>query len=274
MSKKTVLVTGASSGMGRETAIKLRQKGYKVYAVARRFEKLEELELYGCIPIKMDITINEEVEGVIDRIKRENGGVDILVNAAGYAVQGSVEETSLEDAKQQFDVNLFGLARLTQLVLPYMRETRRGKIINITSIAGKVYGPLSAWYIASKHALEGWSDSLRVEVKAFGIDVVIVEPGAINTELISVYIDPMVKRSGDGAYKDMTKSLAKWSRERASNPKQSSPPSVIANVILKAIQAKRPKIRYAAGKTARTMLLSRKLLNDRIFDWLIIRFIG
>ena len=179
MTNTTVLITGASSGIGKETAKQLLTKGYTVYAAARRLEKMDDLKEIGCIPLKMDITKEDDIRAVVERICEERGGVDILINNAGFGTQGSIEETSLDDARYQFDVNLFGLARLTQLVLPYMRENRFGKIINISSVGGKIYVPLGGWYHATKHALEGWSDCLRTEVQRFGIDVVIVEPGAI-----------------------------------------------------------------------------------------------
>ena len=177
MTKETVLVTGASSGIGKATAKTLIGEGHTVYGVARRLEKMDDLKELGGIPLKMDITEEDEVVAVVEQIEREQGGVDILINNAGCALYGSVEETTMDDAHYQFDVCLFGLARLTQLVLPYMRQKKAGKIVNVTSASGKIYAPLGAWYTAAKHALEGWSDNLRFEVKQFNIDVIIVEPG-------------------------------------------------------------------------------------------------
>ena len=209
MTSKTVLITGASAGIGKETAKQLVEKGYVVYTAARRVENMEDLKDLGCVPLKMDITREEDIVAVVERIREEQGGVDILINNAGFGTQGSVEETTLDDARYQFDVNLFGLARLTQLVLPYMRENRFGKIVNISSVGGKIYVPLGGWYHATKHALEGWSDCLRTEVQQFGIDVVIIEPGAIGTEFNDVFVGPMLERSGDGPYKDLAHGLAK-----------------------------------------------------------------
>lgn len=269
MTNKTVLITGASSGIGKETAKQLVARGYTVYAAARRLEKMRDLEELGCVPLEMDITKEEDIKAVVGRIGEERGGVDILINNAGFGTQGSIEETSLDDARYQFDVNLFGLARLTQLVLPGMREKRFGKIINISSVGGKIYVPLGGWYHATKHALEGWSDCLRTEVRQFGIDVVIVEPGAIGTEFNDVFVGPMLERSGEGPYRKMAHGLASYAREMGERPNGSSPPSVIANTIVKALSARRPRTRYVAGKLAKPILFARRWTSDRMFDRLV-----
>lgn len=269
MNSKTVLITGASSGIGKETAKHLVAEGYTVYAAARRLEKMDDLKELGCVPLKMDITNDDDIASVVDRIRAEAGGVDILINNAGFGTQGSIEETTLEDARYQFDVNLFGLARLTQLVLPAMRENRFGKIVNISSIGGKIYMPLGGWYHATKHALEGWSDCLRTEVAEFGIDVVIVEPGAIGTEFNDVFVGPMLERSGNGPYRKLANGLAKSAREMEQRADGSSPPSVIADTIVKALAANRPRTRYATGKYATSLLLARRWVSDRTFDRLI-----
>ena len=271
--KEIILVTGASSGMGRETAIKLAKEGYIVYAAARRLDKLNELKEYGCIPIQMDIAKEQEIEDAVNKINKEQGGIDVLFNNAGIAVQGSLEETDIDDAKKQFEVNVFGLARLTQLAIPYMRNKGAGKIINTSSIAGKVHGPISSWYVASKHAVEGLSSSLRVELQPFGIQVVLIRPGAISSELISTYVDGMVKRSGNGPYAEMTKTLVGWSKSRDNNPKYSSPPSVIADTVYKIIKSKKPKTSYEVGKTSKQMIWSRKLLSDRVLDKMMLNFL-
>jgi NADP-dependent 3-hydroxy acid dehydrogenase YdfG len=165
--KEIILVTGPSGGMGRETPIKLAKEGYIIYAAARRVDRLNKLKEYGCIPIQMDIAKEQEIEDAVRKIYKEHGGVDVLFNNAGIAVQGSLEQTDIADAKKQFEVNFFGLARLTQLVIPCRRNKGAGKIINTSSIAGKVHGPLSSWYVATKHAVEGLSNSLREELQPF-----------------------------------------------------------------------------------------------------------
>jgi len=267
--KNTILITGASSGMGKETALQLIKEGHIVYGAARRVESMKELVDNGGHAIKMDVTNEETIKQGVEQLIQEQGKIDILINNAGYAIYGAVEDTSIEDARRQFEVNIFGLARLTQLVLPHMREQKSGKIINISSMGGKIYTPLGAWYHATKHALEGWSDALRIEVKQFNIDVVIVEPGAIATEFGDVMLEPMLSRSGEGPYSHIAHSMANATRSSYEKKGASSPPSVIANVISKAINAKKPKTRYVAGKMAKPLMFMRKLLSDRMFDRII-----
>ncbi|MCV6639301.1 oxidoreductase [Candidatus Albibeggiatoa sp. nov. NOAA] len=262
-SNQVALVTGASAGMGKDFAKALLSEGLTVYTVARRIDKMADLEKLGAIPLKMDITQENEVKAVIETIAQQHGGVDILVNNAGFGMYGAMEDTTIDDARYQFEVNMFGLARLTQLVLPYMREKRAGKIINITSIGGKIYSPLGSWYHATKHALEGWSDCLRVELKQFDIDVVIIEPGGIRTEFSDVLLQPLLDRSGSGVYSQMTHQLANKLKELNS---QLSKPEVITRLVLKAVRAKKPKTRYAAGKFATSLLFMRKWFSDRMFD--------
>jgi len=274
MSKKTVFITGASSGIGKETAKTLIGQGYIVYTAARRSEKMEDIKQLGGIPLKMDITKDEDLVAVVERIKKNHGGVDILINNAGFATYGAVEDTTIDDARYQFEVNLFGLARLTQLVLPYMREKQAGKIVNISSAGGKIYTPLGAWYIATKHALEGWSDCLRLETKPFNIDVIIIEPGFISTEFDDVYAGPMLQRSNKGAYSTIANTIAKFSHDLHAKPNGSSPPSVIANTISQAIKARRPQTRYIAGKLAKPMMFVRQWFGDRFFDWLMGRMLS
>ena len=255
--------------MGKETALQLIKEGHIVYGAARRVESMKELVDNGGHAIKMDVTNEETIKQGVEQLIQEQGEIDILINNAGYAIYGAVEDTSIEDARRQFEVNIFGLARLTQLVLPHMREQKSGKIINISSMGGKIYTPLGAWYHATKHALEGWSDALRIEVKQFNIDVVIVEPGAIATEFGDVMLEPMLSRSGEGPYSHIAHSMANATRSSYEKKGASSPPSVIANVISKAINAKKPKTRYVAGKMAKPLMFMRKRLSDRMFDRII-----
>jgi short-subunit dehydrogenase len=175
----------------------------------------------------------------------------------------------MEDARKQFDVNVFGLARLTQLVLPHMRSNKSGTIINISSMGGKIYTPLGAWYHATKHALEGWSDCLRLETRPFGINVVIVEPGLIATEFGEVLHQPLLERSKGGVYEDLASKIIKSTEASYSRPNGSSPASVISRVISRAIHSKKPRTRYVAGKMAKPVMMMRRLLSDRAFDKLI-----
>jgi short-subunit dehydrogenase len=269
MTKETILVTGASSGIGKATAKTLIGEGYTVYGAARRLEKMDDLKKLGGFPLKMDITKEDEVVAVVEQIGRSHAGVDVLINNAGCALYGAVEETTMEDARYQFEVNFFGLAHLTQLVLPYMRQKRAGKIVNITSAAGKCATLLGAWYTASKHALEGWSDSLRCEVKQFNIDVIIIEPGVIDTEIYDLFVEPMLKRSGQGPYNSLANGMAEYFRNSRKNPNASAPPSVIANTISEAIQVGRPRTRYAVGPMAKPLIFIRKWFGDRVYDWVL-----
>ena len=268
-SRKTVaLVTGASSGMGKEIAKQLIADGLIVYGAARRIAKMQDLEVLGAIPLKMDITKEEDIQAAIAQIQQYHGGVDVLVNNAGYGSYGAMEDTAIADARYQFEVNLFGLARLTQLVLPHMREQRRGKIINISSMGGKIYTLLGSWYHASKHALEGWSDCLRLELAPFNIDVIIIEPGIIETSFGDVLIEPMMQRSGNSAYSELANSLKKATLDSYKSG-GGSKPSLIARVVSQAIKSRKPKTRYVAGKLAKPLIFLRKWLGDRLFDKII-----
>lgn len=267
MGRKVILITGASAGIGKETSKKLLSEGHIVYAAARRIEQMQDLKKLGAITVPMDISKEEDIRACVDKIIKEQGRIDVLFNNAGFALYGSVEEVSLDDARYQFEVNMFGLARITQLVLPYMRKQQSGKIISTSSVAGKIHSPLGAWYHASKHALEGWSDCLRVEVKSFGIDVVVIEPGSIDTEFAQVSGAPMLKNSGDGPYKNLAIAVAKM--HQTSYTGAASPPAVIANAVIQAIKVKKPKTRYAVGKMAKPSVLMRRLLGDKTMDRII-----
>ena len=262
---QVVLITGASSGIGKETALQLIGEGHIVYGAARRLNKMEDIINAGGHAIEMDITDEAQTSAAVGQIMKEQGKIDVLVNNAGYAIYGSVEETTIEDAKRQFEVNIFGLARLTKLIIPQMRERKSGKIINMSSMGGKIYTPLGAWYHATKHALEGWSDCLRLELKQFNIDVVVIEPGAIKTEFGDVMLNPMIERSGKGPYSNIVHSLANAAKESYEKGDASSP-KVISDLVSKAINSRKPKTRYVAGKYAKPMLFIRKYLGDRAFD--------
>lgn len=265
-SRRTVaIVTGASSGMGKAFAAALLAEGLTVYAVARRMEPMSELARAGAHVMAMDISRDEDVQAVTERVSRDHGGVDVLVNNAGFGLYGAMEDIPIEDARYQFEVNLFGMARMARAVLPYMRQQGAGKIINISSMGGKMYTPLGSWYHASKHAIEGWSDCLRLELRPFGIDVVIIEPGVIDTGFADVLIEPLLERSGGGPYAEMAQAVAEateasYARGQASNPQ------VIVDLLLKAVRAVHPRTRYVGGKFARPLMFIRKWAGDRIFD--------
>ena len=264
--QKVILITGASSGIGKETALQLIKEGHMVYGAARRIDQMKDLEQAGGCALKLDITKEDEITEVVKKIIDEQQRIDVLINNAGFGLYGAVEDISIDQARYQFEVNIFGLARITQEVLPHMRKQNSGKIINISSMGGKMYTPLGAWYHATKHALEGWSDCLRIELKQFNINVVIIEPGAIETEFGNVMYEPMLKNSGQGPYAKIAKTMAQATKEIYEKKGAASPASVISNTISKAISSKRPKTRYVAGKMAKTYMFIRKYLGDRVFD--------
>ena len=273
MPEETVLITGASSGIGKATAKKLLADGYSVYAAARRVEQMRDLEESGAIVLKMDVTKEDDIVAGVERINAEQRGTDILINNAGFGLYGAMEDIPLDEARYQFEVNLFGAARLTQLVLPHMRDRRAGKIVNVSSMGGKIYTPLGSWYHATKFALEGWSDCLRFELKDFGIDVIVIEPGAIRTEFGDVAFGPALEHSRSTAYSGFVDKMLEMRDRIEGNNSLGSPPSVIADTIAKAITVNRPKTRYVAGQYARPLLLLRSLLSDRMFDRVIARML-
>src|SRR5574344_1307619 len=179
MEKKIIIITGASSGIGYQTAELLAKQGHKVYGAARRVEKIEPLRNLGVIPLKMDITQEDSIDEAVKIVINEEGRIDVLVNNAGYGSYGAIEDVNIDEVRKQFDVNLFGLASLTRKVLPYMRDQKNGLVVNISSMGGRVTTYFGAWYHATKYALEAFSDALRMEVRDFGINVTIIEPGGI-----------------------------------------------------------------------------------------------
>ena len=268
MDKKVVLITGASSGIGRAAAEHLAEKGHTVYAAARRLDKMEPLMALGIKTLKMDVTKHDEAVAAINQVIEEAGRIDVLFNNAGFGLYGPVERVPLDEARYQFEVNIFGLADVTQLVVPHMRRQKSGTIINTSSMGGKIYTPLGAWYHATKHALEGWSDCLRLELKQFGIDVVIIEPGIIKTEFSDVVGGRAEKYSEDEVYGQLVKTVAAATEELYGGG-QNSGPEVIAEAIEKAISAKRPKPRYVKGRLAKPFIALRGLVSDRLFDKIV-----
>ncbi|UFZ08213.1 SDR family NAD(P)-dependent oxidoreductase [Bradyrhizobium ontarionense] len=266
--KQVALVTGASSGMGKVIAERLIKDGMTVIVAARRLEQMNGLKDQGAYPIELDVSDEASRLAAVTAVTESFGGVDLLINNAGFGLYGSVEDVPLADARYQFEVNVFGAAALIQLLVPYMRQKRAGKIINITSMGGKIYTPLGAWYHASKHALEGLSDSLRLELQQFGIDVVVVEPGIIQTNFGNVVEGPMMKFSGKTAYGPLAAKVAKATANSYREGGGSSP-QVIADVVSKAVAARKPKTRYSAGRYAKLMMGIRKWLGDRAFDRLV-----
>ncbi|MCS7934122.1 oxidoreductase [Pseudomonas aeruginosa] len=273
MTIKVALVTGASSGIGEATALKLKTLGYTVYAAARRVDRMRSLANSGIHVLSMDVTNDASMQAGLNEIITKSARIDVLVNNAGYGSYGAVEDVPLDEARAQFDVNVFGAVRLTQLTLPHMRAQRSGSVINITSMGGKIHTPLGAWYHGTKFALEAISDCLRLEVQPFGIDVVVIEPGGIKTEWAGIAADKLRQFSGEGAYSGQAIAMSEWMIGEASR-KQMSPPELIANTIGKAVSARRPKTRYAVGFGAKPLIFLRRLLSDRSFDSLMRKAAG
>ena len=270
---KVALVTGASSGIGEATARQLAAAGFTVYAAARRTERMQQLTEAGIRPIAMDVTDDASMQTGVKTILNERGRIDVLVNNAGYGSYGALEDVPMDEARAQMEVNVFGAARLTQLVLPHMRGQRSGTIVNVTSMGGKIYTPLGAWYHATKFALEAISDCLRMEVKPFGINVVVVEPGGIRTEWPGIAAEKVRAVSSTGPYAPQGNAVAQ-SLVSESTQRRSSPPELIAKTIVKAVTTRRPKTRYAVGYGAKPIIFMHDVLPDRAFDAFIRRATG
>lgn len=262
-----VLITGASSGIGKAAAKMLLAGGYKVYAGARRVENLKELEYLGARIMPLDVTDENSLKSFVNAVLESEGRLDILINNAGYGAHGAIEDVPMSEARRQFDVNLFGLARLTQMALPVMRKQGSGKIVNISSIAGRITMPLAGWYHATKYALEAYSDALRAEVSGFGIKVILIEPGAIKTEWDTVALANLSKYSGAGPYAELAGRLT--NKFRAGYRSGAPGPEVVAETILKALRSSRPAARYAVPFQAGLILLLKRLLPDRLLDFAI-----
>lgn len=263
-----ILITGASSGIGYQTAKLLSENGHKVYGAARRLDKLETLKSMGVVPMYLDITNEDSSVELVKQIIKIEGRIDVLINNAGYGSYGAIEDVSLEEAQRQFDVNLFGVARLTKLVLPYMRKQSSGKIINTSSMGGRVTTYFGAWYHATKYALEAFSDALRMEVKEFGIDVSIIEPGGIKTDWGFIAAEHLANSSKGGAYEQAAQKAASGMKKQYSGNMMSNP-SIISKTILKAVNSKRPKSRYLIGFGAKPLVFLHSILPTRLFDWIM-----
>lgn len=270
MQPKVILITGASSGMGYQTARILAEQGHRVYGAARRVEKIEELAPYGVQALRLDITNEQSVTQVVQELIEREGRIDVLINNAGYGYFGAIEDVPIADAKHQFEVNIFGLARITQEVLPYMRAQKSGRIVNLASVAGHVTLAFGAWYNATKYALEAFSDALRMEVKPFGIDVVIIEPGAIRTDWGIIAADHLRDVSKGGAYEQDGSRVAEGLR-RIYLSKIPTNPAVISRKIAKAAVCRCPRTRYRTGRGAKLMVFFHQILPTRLWDYLVVK---
>jgi NAD(P)-dependent dehydrogenase (short-subunit alcohol dehydrogenase family) len=268
---RAVLITGCSSGIGRATAERLAASGWTVYATARKPETLSALEARGCRTLALDVTDEASMQAAVQAVESEHGSVGALVNNAGYSQSGAIETVPLEKVRAQFETNVFGLVRLTQLVLPAMRRAGAGRIVNLSSMGGKLVFPGGGFYHATKYAVEAISDALRFEVKGFGVDVVIVEPGLIRTEFGTTAAGGVSEAGdGEGDYAQFNAHVATATEQiyESGGPigRLGGPPDAVAKAIEKALSARRPRPRYTVTPSAKVLLAQRALLSDRGWD--------
>jgi NADP-dependent 3-hydroxy acid dehydrogenase YdfG len=267
-----VLITGCSSGIGRASADLLVKAGHTVYATARRTETLAELEAAGARVLALDVTSEDSMAAAVEHIEAEHGRVGTLVNNAGYGEYGTIEEADLDRVRKMFETNVFGLARLTQLVLPGMRRAHRGRVINIGSMGGRMTFPVGGYYHATKYAVEAISDALRNEVRRFGIDVVLIEPGMTRTGFEDNVHSSVANGSGtqaDSPYAALLASNAANTSGGYSNPLMATGPESVARVVLKALESEHPRSRYLLTPVAKAMVTARTLGGDRVWDTLV-----
>ena len=266
--QKVILVTGGSSGIGFEAAQRLACMGHKVYAAARRTALMEPLVADGVTPLALDVTDDASRRQYVDTILQREGRIDVLVNNAGYGYFGAVECVPLEDARRQMEVNVFGLAEMTRLVLPAMRSQHSGRIVNVASIAGRAVFPFGGWYHVSKYSVEAISDALRIELKPFGIDVAVIEPGCIKTDWGIIAADHLDECSRGTAYEQPALREAAAMRW-AYQGNYMSNPSIIARAIVRAATSRCPRTRYRLGRFAFTTTVMHSLLPARWWDALL-----
>jgi NAD(P)-dependent dehydrogenase (short-subunit alcohol dehydrogenase family) len=269
---RAVLITGCSTGIGRATAERLAGRGWKVYATARNVDDISDLAGRGCELLPLDVTDEASMRAAVEEVERREGAVGVLVNNAGYSQSGAVEEVPMEKVRRQFETNVFGLARMCQLALPGMRRQRWGRIVNISSMGGKLTFPGSGYYHATKHAVEALSDALRFEVAGFGTEVVVVEPGIIRTRFADAATGSMQNSPGataENPYAVFSAAVAKATRDnydRGPLVRLGGGPETVAATVERAITADRPRTRYAVTPSAHLFIWLRRLLPDRAWD--------
>jgi NAD(P)-dependent dehydrogenase (short-subunit alcohol dehydrogenase family) len=265
---KAVLITGCSSGIGHATAERLAKKGWAVYATARRPESISDLAELGCRTLPLDVTDEESMEAAVRTVEEAEGAVGALVNNAGYSLSGAVESVRMEDVRAQFETNVFGLLRMSQLALPGMRRQRFGRIVNVSSMGGKLVFPGGGIYHATKHAVEALSDAMRFEVRGFGVDVILIEPGLIRTKFGEAAVGTIHQGAEDGPYGDFNAAVAATTAGAYEGPmaRLGAGPEAVARVIERAISRRQPRGRYPVTASARVMLGLRTLMPDRLWD--------
>jgi NAD(P)-dependent dehydrogenase (short-subunit alcohol dehydrogenase family) len=268
---KVVVITGCSTGIGRATAERLAKKGWNVYATARRPESIEELKQKGCKTLALDVTDEESMRAAVDQVVAEEGTVGALVNNAGYSQSGALESVPMDQLRRQFETNVFGLLRMCQLVLPGMREQRDGRIVNISSMGGRLTFPGGGAYHATKYSVEALSDVLRFEVSGFGIHVVLIEPGLIRTQFGEAAVSSIGEIEQDGPYANFNAAVAATTAGAYHGPlsRLGAGPEAVARAIEKALTKRRPKPRYPVTASARLMLAQHAILPDRAWDAMV-----
>ncbi len=270
MKQRTALITGSSSGIGLAAAKYLVQQGWKVYATARNAENLKDLESMGAFTYALDVTLQETIDAVVNRIQEENGHLDAVINNAGFGLFGVFEYISDDMIQKQLETNVLGLARVIRTTLPLLRQSEDGRIVNISSIAGIVSLPLGAWYSVSKFAVEAISDSLRMELASQHIKVISIQPGPVASNFGQVTRKKMVIPEPDGVYDTVIKNAMNFFN-RDFQKKERAKPEEVAQLIYRALTAKKPKTRYRITTTARFMVFIKWLLPDKWLDAIFIK---
>src|SRR3954447_18355043 len=268
---RSVLITGCSSGIGHATATHLAERGWTVYASARRMESIADLAQRGCRTLALDVTDEGSMEAAVAAVEETEGGVGALVNNAGYSQSGAIETVPLERIRAQFETNVFGLVRMCQLVLPGMRRHGGGRIVNVSSMGGRLTFPGGGAYHGTKHAVEALSDALRFELRGFGVDVVVIEPGLIKTRFGETAVGSMDSAPAEGdddAYAGFNAAVGAATASAYEGPlaRLGGGPEAVARAIERALSARRPKTRYKVTPSARMILAQRRLLSDRSWD--------
>lgn len=267
---KAVLITGCSSGIGRASALRLARGGWTVYATARRPESIADLKDAGCRTLALDVTDEQSMQAAVDAVEQAESAVGVLINNAGYSQSGAIETVPLDAVRRQFETNVFGLVRLTQMVLPKMRAQRWGKIVNVGSMGGRLSFPGGGHYHATKHALEAISDALRFELRGFGIDVILLEPGLITTEFGEAATASMTAVTGADAdpYAHFNATVGAVTKGAYDGPMRllGAGPDRVAKVIERAIGRRRPPARITITPSAKITIATRRLLGDRVWD--------
>jgi NAD(P)-dependent dehydrogenase (short-subunit alcohol dehydrogenase family) len=266
---QALLITGCSTGIGRATAERLARRGLTVYATARRLESIEDLREAGCRTLALDVDDEDSMRAAVATVERDEGAVGALVNNAGYSQSGAVETVPLDEVRRQFETNVFGLLRMCQLVLPGMRRQGRGRIVNVSSMGGRLVFPGGGVYHATKYAVEALSDAMRFEVRGFGVDVVVIEPGLIKTNFAETAVGSV--KQEDGPYAKFNSAVAASTAGVYEGPlgKLGGGPEKVAAAIERAVTAKRPRTRYPVTASARFFLAQRALLPDRAWDAMV-----